>query len=99
MSTTQQAKAASSIKAELRLRWPGVSFRVRSGGFAGGTAVYILWPRDTGPTREAVYKVVERYEEGTFDGTTDSYIYNTDAASAAFRARNGSAKYIHCQNQ
>jgi hypothetical protein len=96
---TQQAKAAKSIKADLRLRWPGVPFRVRSHGFAGGTAVRITWPKGKGPAREAVYEVVARYEEGAFDGATDSYVYNMNEASAAFRAMNGSAKYIHCQNQ
>lgn len=98
-TTAQQVKAAKSIKADLRLRWPGIPFRVRSRGFAGGTAVHITWPRETGPTRETVYKMVERYEEGTFDGVTDSYRYNTDEANVAFRAQNGGAKYIICRNQ
>jgi hypothetical protein len=90
-------KAAKSIKADLRLRWPDIPFRVRSSTFAGGSSVRISW--FAGPTKEAVYKAVERYEEGTFDGMTDSYTYNTDPAAVAFRAKNGSARYIICQGR
>ncbi len=92
--------AAKSIKAELRMRWPDVAFHVRYHGFpTGGGAVDITWPRGTGPEREVVYNIVERYEEGDFDGYSDSYVRKTDPAGILFREINGGAKYIHCQER
>jgi hypothetical protein len=84
--------AASNIKAELRQKFPGVSFSVKSRTFANGTSVDVAW--ENGPTAEAVETVTGKYEEGTFNGNTDSYEYDRDPQHEEFRRIRGSAKYV-----
>ena len=68
---TNQAKAAKSIRAELKEAFPGIKFSVKSEGFSGGDAVNIrYW--DAIPTKE-VEAITDRYQYGHFDGMTDMY--------------------------
>lgn len=75
--------AATSIRAELKQKFRGAKFSVRSRSFANGTSVEVLWA--DGPTREAVQAVTVKYEEGTFNGNTDSYEYDRDPQHEEFR--------------
>ena len=81
--------AAKNIRRELAAAFPGVRFAVRSDRFAGGDAIRISWV--DGPTTAQVDPIVNRYEAGSFDGSTDCYNYRADHGwTDAF----GDAKYI-----
>lgn len=92
---SEHAKAANSIKKELKQKFPGINFKVKSSSFSGGNSVDVAW--DFGPTSEEVNKLLYKYEYGTFDGMTDSYDYKNDPKLEAFQKENGSAKYVHGQ--
>jgi hypothetical protein len=47
-----------------------------------------------GPTVEQVYDVTAKYEEGSFDGMTDSYVPHGDPQRTAFQGIRGSAKHV-----
>lgn len=74
--TSDHARGAKNIRKELRKRFPGVTFRVRSESYSGGDSINVDWT--DGPTREAVEKVTGKYQEGSFDGMQDLYEYNHD---------------------
>lgn len=84
--------AAKSIRAELRLKFPGVKFRVRSHSFANGNSVDVLWAG--GPETSAVQAITTKYEEGTFDGMIDGYVPDEDPQHKEFHRLRGSAKYV-----
>jgi hypothetical protein len=84
--------AAKSIKAELNLRFPGVSFRVTSSAYANGNSVHVSWA--DGPTRKDVQAITSKYQEGNFDGMTDSYVLDEDPQHKEFHRLRGSAKYV-----
>jgi hypothetical protein len=73
---TGAAACAAAIRKELKEKFPGVRFSVRSQTFAGGDSVDIDWT--DGPTYEEVEAIVKDYQEGYFDGMTDSYEYKKD---------------------
>lgn len=68
--------AAKNIRTELKKAFPAVKFSVRSEHYSGGNSVNIKWT--DGPTSEEVTKITGKYEEGSFDGMTDSYNYDSD---------------------
>jgi len=70
---TPWAAAAKEIRKELRAKWPGVRFSVRSESYASGSAVRVKWKG--GPRVEEVRDVVAKYEYGHFDPITDCYYY------------------------
>ena len=70
---TRQAAAAKAIRADLKRLFPETKFAVRSTSFAGGDAVRITWT--DGPTTLHVDALVNQYEAGQFDSTTDMYNY------------------------
>lgn len=66
--------AARNIRRELKDKFPGVKFSVRSKGYSGGNDIRVGWI--DGPTLKAVQSITNKYEEGQFDGMTDSYNYD-----------------------
>lgn len=84
--------AAKNIRAELREKFPGVKFSVKSSRFSGGDAIDIDWT--DGPTTKAVHEIVDKYKDGDFDGMTDSYDYKR-TADRGFNESHGGAKYVH----
>lgn len=65
--------AAKRMRQELKAHFPGVKFSVRTAYFAGGDSIRIAW--DLGPTTTQVERITDKYQEGSFDGMTDSYTY------------------------
>lgn len=70
---TEAARCAKLIRAELKEKFPKVKFSIRSENFAGGNSVHISWV--DGPKQDVVGDVVDKYQDGDFDGMTDCYNY------------------------
>lgn len=68
---SETAKCSKAIREELKKKFPGVKFKVNSGG---GSAINIYYV--DGPSYESVDKIVGKYEMGHFDGMTDMYEYD-----------------------
>lgn len=68
---SSHAAAAKAIRAELKAKFPGVAFRVRSESYSMGDSINISWT--DGPTDKRVDEIVMRYQYGHFDGMTDCY--------------------------
>ena len=74
---SNHARAAQMIRKELKDRFPGVKFSVRSSSYSGGSAVHIR--SEPRVDRQEVMAIVGKYQYGHFDGMTDMYEYsNTD---------------------
>jgi len=71
---TEAAKTAKAIKTELKNNYPLTKFIVRSKTFAGGDSVSIDWT--DGPTDSEVNKLINKYQFGNFDSSTDMYNYD-----------------------
>ncbi len=65
--------AAKAIRGELKAKFPGIKFSVRSTQ-RGTSSIDIGWT--DGPTAEQVAAVTGKYELGSFDGMTDCYVYD-----------------------
>lgn len=93
------AEAAKAIKKELRRKFPGVKFSVRSRTFSGGDSIDIDWV--CGPTEAEVAPHTAKYQEGSFDGMRDQYdtdpTWVTDEQGQTYEL--GGAKYVHCHRQ
>lgn len=76
MAQSEWAQCASEIRKELKDKWPGIKFRVRSDAFTGGTSVTVSWT--DGPTTEQVSAIIDKYQYGHFDGMIDMYEYSND---------------------
>jgi hypothetical protein len=92
---SNHALAAKNIKYELNKAFPGVIFSVRSKSFSGGDDVNVSW--ELGPTTKEVDAIIDRYQEGDFDGMIDLYEYRRDSETSKFQKENGSAKYVFSQ--
>jgi hypothetical protein len=90
---SNHARAAASIKRELRDLFPGVDFSVRSSSYSGGNSVDVSW--SMGPTSEEVDAILGKYESGRFDGMTDCYNYDNSAHADAVEIVLGQTKYAH----
>jgi len=88
MKKSEQARAASCIRKDLKNHFPTVKFSVTSQSFSGGDSVRIRW--ENGPTHESVNKIVIKYQYGKFDGMTDCYD-NTNTRSDIPQS-----KYVQC---
>jgi len=71
---TTAAQAAKLIRSELKQAFPEIKFRVRSRNYAGGHSVDVAWTN--GPVTESVKEITGKYQQGHFDGMTDSYVYS-----------------------
>lgn len=80
---TPGATAAQNIRAALKHSFPGVRFSVRT----DGNAVNVRWT--DGPTDADVSPIVDRFQQGHFDGMTDCYEYSRSPFCETF----GGAKY------
>lgn len=82
--------ASRNIKRELKLKYPGVKFSVKSKGYSGGDNVSVRWT--DGPRVEDVKKITSKYEMGSFDAMTDMYEYDRrNVWTEVF----GGTKYLH----
>lgn len=83
---------AKNMRTEFKAKFPGVKFSVNARRFAGGDSIDVEWTG--GPQIEEVREITRKYEEGRFDGMTDSYDYKkNDAWTDIF----GGTKYLHLQ--
>lgn len=81
---SEHAEVAQTIRKELKERFPGIKFSIRSECFAGGNSVDIYYTN--GVPEDEVRKLVNKYESGHFDGMTDCYNYysNRDYPTVKF---------------
>jgi hypothetical protein len=91
---SEAALAAKNIKVELRRAFPGIKFSVKSSYFSGGSAVDVHWTGEK-PTTKEVEEIISKYEQGNFDGMTDSYNYVESPWLEVF----GHAKYCMAQRR
>lgn len=70
---SHSAQTAAAIRSDLKTAFPCIKFRVTSETYTGGSSVRIQYT--DGVKRERVERVVAKYEQGRFDGMTDSYEY------------------------
>jgi hypothetical protein len=90
--TSSHALGAKNIKRELKLKFPLVKFEVKSKSYSGGDSIDVRW--EDGPKTAEVEAIINKYEEGSFDGMTDSYNYNhKNVWPDVF----GGAKYVMAQ--
>lgn len=80
--------AARNIRAQLRARWPGIKFSVRTSRYSGGNSIDVSWI--DGPTNDQVSAIAARYHAGHFDGMTDCYEDPRSAWTEAF----GAARFV-----
>ncbi len=73
---TEAAEAGKLIRRELKDKFPEVKFKVTSENFAGGDAVNVEWT--DGVTEDQVKDLLNKYQEGHFDGMRDIYEYSND---------------------
>lgn len=92
--TSSHALGAANIRRELKRAFPGVRFSVRSKSFSGGDSIDVYWT--DGPLSSEVDEIARKYQEGSFDGMTDSYNYNRDNV---FPDIFGGAKYVFCNRR
>jgi len=85
---SDQAQVAKLIRKELKEKFPGIKFSVRSESFAGGNSVDIDYT--DGVPDDEIRKIVNKYEAGSFDGMTDMYNYDYDKTGPT-------AKYVMVQ--
>lgn len=85
------AATAKLIRAQLKAKFPGIKFGVRSSVYAGGASIDVVWT--DGPTGKMVDAVVKPFEGGGFDGMIDMaysvYAYLLPDGSAAFAQTSG----------
>lgn len=67
---------SKAIKQELKKIYPNIKFSVRYKSYAGGDSINVSW--NFGPTTKQVESIINKYQEGSFDGMTDSYIMDTE---------------------
>lgn len=72
---TTAAKCAKAIREELKAKFPEIKFRVTSQNFSMGNSVNVSFTGNQEALSE-VRTLVKRYQEGGFDGMTDSYDYS-----------------------
>lgn len=90
---SSHALAAKNIKSELKAKFPGQKFSVKSSSFSMGDDVRIDWV--DGPTSEEVEMIVKKYEYGTFDGMTDSSGVKDTFKNGLY----GESKYVMTQRE
>lgn len=71
---TKHAAAAKMIRAELKAAFPNIKFKVQSESYSMGNSVNVYWT-DGVPAAE-VNTIIKKYQEGHFDGMTDSYEFS-----------------------
>jgi hypothetical protein len=87
------ALGAKNIRTELKRIYPDVKFSVTSEYYSMGCSIDVRWT--DGPKTEDVNKIVNKYQEGHFDGMEDLYNYSDQVFTDVF----GGAKYVCCQHK
>lgn len=88
------AKVAQNLRAELKRKFPGVKFSVKSRSFSGGNSIDVEW--QDGPAFDEVAPVVGKYQHSHADAESGDY---WDYDPSAFNEVFGGAKYTHCQRR
>lgn len=83
--------AAKNVRNELKAAFPGVKFAVRTERYSGGTSLNVNWT--DGPTTKMVEAIVDKYQEGKFNGMEDIYEYGNRVFTDIF----GGAKFVFAQ--
>jgi hypothetical protein len=66
IGTTDTAKL---IRAQLKAKFPGIKFSVRSSSYSGGSSIRVNW--ENGPTQKSVEEIIGAYAGSRFDGMID----------------------------
>lgn len=86
---TEAAHVAALIKAELKHKYPGFPFSVKSSTFAGGDSVDVKYmAKIGGPKKSDIEAIASKYQAGHFDGMTDMYEYTN-------KTEGPTAKWVH----
>lgn len=93
VNISTHALAARSIREELKQKIPNVRFKIRSSTFSGGDAVDVSW--EDGVQSDVVYRIINKYQLGEFDGNTDSYNWR----ETKFHKEFGGVKYVLCHRR
>ena len=90
------SQVSKAIRVELKKAFPSIKFSVKYKSYTGGNSVRVEW--EMGPSEEQVKKIAEKYQQGTFDGMTDSYNYEATLVSlpSGEVAELGGVKYVFC---
>lgn len=91
------ARAAKNIRIQLKATFPNTKFSVRCDSGSMTDSVNVSWT--LGPSDAEVSAIVDRYQQGSFDGMQDMYEYDHDAEREAFRAVMGSTKYTFTRRE
>lgn len=79
--------AAKNIRILLKKHFPGIKFSVRK---RDHTCINVSWT--DGPTRDEVETIVNKFQEGNFNGLEDIYEYSNSAFNRVY----GGVKYLFC---
>lgn len=77
------ADTAKLIRTALRAAFPGVTFRVRSKVYSGGSSITVRWT--DGPSPRAVKAITDPFSGKDFDGMIDMSFYVTAIVDARGR--------------
>jgi len=88
---TTAARVAANMRTELKAKYPGVKFEIKSKSYSGGNSVTVRYT--DGPAFAKVEAIVNRYESGSFNGLDDSYDYDHSAIGEAFDAVFGRVRH------
>ena len=74
---SEHARAAKAIREELKKAYPDIKFSVRSSSASMCSAVDIeTRHKFSYEQQREIYKLLKRFEMGSFDGMTDCYDYD-----------------------
>jgi Large polyvalent protein associated domain 29 len=80
--------AAKNIRYQLKKAFPGHDFSVTISSYSMGNSIRVAWT--DGPSTSRIEAIVDRYQQGDFDGQIDLYEYRNSPWCDAF----GGAKYV-----
>ncbi len=89
---SRHALAAANIRKELKHTFPGIKFSVTSESYSGGSSIDVSWV--DGVPSQYVDSIVDKYQQGSFDGYTDMYNNDKD-----FDESHGSVKYTFSRRE
>ena len=71
---SNHAECARVLRQELKGKFPGIKFSIRSHSYAGGSSIRVNWL--WGPSTDEVSLITRNYTYGDFNGMTDMYEYD-----------------------
>ena len=87
---SHQANGAANMRRLLGVAFPGVTFRMKSDSYSGGSSIYVSWT--DGPIPSDVKAISDQFQDSDFDGMTDMSNYRDEGEG--FRQWMGYAKYV-----